>query len=534
MYKLSTRFFLAVAIVCLSLLATGCSSLVKQEQSVISGFYTLDSHTTIGQTLLGRYDGLQGVSIYLQPENAGPGIIHLFVQTSPDTNQSLAQAFISSKDVSRPGYYAFQFSPIEHTTLQDLFIQVSYTGDGSVQLGAAGGTAYLNGALYQNSIAQNAQMAFFLDYSALIAALGLFKEGLWWALYLLMAVFLFVLPGWALLSGLWSSWNKLHWTERLGLAAGASLPLYPAFMLWMSLLGIRLGALYAWLPPVAGGAFLLWKNMRAFKSRPHQKRQARNFISSGSFTWADLAFLVLVGLVILVRFWEVRSLEIPMWGDSYQHTVIAQLLVDNKGLFSSWQPYAEAQTFSYHFGFHNLAAVFHWLSGLTLPQSTLWTGQILNILAVISLAPLANRLGRNRWAGAATILLAGLLFQMPNFYTNWGRYTQLAGQVILATVVWLLWSYFEDKSHSWRALAALWLILSGLALTHYRVIIMAGLFFLAYWLINARRSNLRDLTQKTFLVGVGAFFIFLPWLLRAFSSNLVRWLTNMLGIQTQK
>ncbi|MFN2280805.1 MAG: hypothetical protein ACK2TZ_03005, partial [Anaerolineales bacterium] len=77
-------------------------------------------------------------------------------------------------------------------------------------------------------------------------------------------------------------------------------------------------------------------------------------------SWPRLALLFTIALIIAVRFWVIRSLDAPMWGDSYQHTMIAQLIVDHGGLFDSWQPYAEMTTFTYHFGFHSLVAVFHW------------------------------------------------------------------------------------------------------------------------------------------------------------------------------
>jgi hypothetical protein len=63
-----------------------------------------------------------------------------------------------------------------------------------------------------------------------------------------------------------------------------------------------------------------------------------------------LTFLI-VGLIVLTRFWPIRTLDTPMWGDSYQHSLIAQLLVDNLGLFQSWEPYADLLSFTYHYGF---------------------------------------------------------------------------------------------------------------------------------------------------------------------------------------
>ena len=332
--------------------------------------------------------------------------------------------------------------------------------------------------------------------------------------------------------------GTLQFFEKLGLAAGASLPIYPILMLWTNLVGLNSGKLYAWAPLSLSIVYLLWKTIRQHYQdrnlKPSKKFALSDLFHPNPSTWLNIALMLILAILILTRIWAIRSLEIPLWGDSYQHTVIAQLLVDNQGLFKSWQPYAENLTFSYHFGFHSLVAVFHWLSGLSLPISLLWTGQIINILAVISLFPLAKRVGGSQWAGVAAILAAGLLFQMPNFYTNWGRYTQLAGQVILASVAWLIWAYFEEEKSSIKAILLLCITLSGLALTHYRVTIMAGLFILAFWLLFTQRSNLRCLAQKSFLIGAGSVLIIFPWFMRTFYSNLFQWLRNMLSIQTQQ
>ena len=200
--------------------------------------------------------------------------------------------------------------------------------------------------------------------------------------------------------------------------------------------------------------------------------------------------------------------------------MIAQLLVDNKGLFNSWLPYAELRTFTYHFGFHTLVAVFHWLTGLSLPAATLWTGQIINILAIVTLVPLANRLGRSRWAGVVSVLVAGLLSTMPQFYLNWGRYTQLTGQVILPVAVVLSFVYLEQRPTDRRLVAVLALILGGLALSHYRITIFAALFYIAYFLLRARRDGARSLTLKIAWIGLGAIALCLPWLVHLSSGGI--------------
>ena len=42
-----------------------------------------------------------------------------------------------------------------------------------------------------------------------------------------------------------------------------------------------------------------------------------------------------------------------------------------------------------------------------MPKAVLWIGQLLNILAVMVLYPMAIKVGRNRWAGVVAVLVAG-------------------------------------------------------------------------------------------------------------------------------
>jgi len=332
-------------------------------------------------------------------------------------------------------------------------------------------------------------------------------------------------------------WGGIKWREKLGLSAGLSLALYPLLLLWTDIIGLHLGAIYAWLPPLAGLGIILWRNRKRLSVRTFPHFNAFNL------PWADVAFIGIVALLVLTRFWAVRSLDVPMWGDSYQHTMIAQLLVDNGGLFNVWLPYAELQTLTYHFGFHTAVAAFHWLSGLDMPQAVLWTGQLLNVLAVIALYPLATRLGGNRWAGVGTVLVAGLLSPMPMYYVNWGRYTQLAGQVILPGAIYLILATLEAESRriessvltgpNWfiklrhripfdpGQMALTWVVLGGLALTHYRILIFAILFFAAFFVLRVRRETWIALLARTFWIGIGAGLLFLPWFIHTFAGKIM-------------
>ncbi|MCK5430610.1 MAG: hypothetical protein KAI94_14120, partial [Anaerolineales bacterium] len=165
-----------------------------------------------------------------------------------------------------------------------------------------------------------------------------------------------------------------------------------------------------------------------------------------------------------------------------------------------------------------------------MPQAVLWTGQILNGLAVFSLYPLAVRVGRTRWAGIIALLVAGLLLSMPMFYVNWGRYTQLTGLIILASFAYIAWVMLTGKSKKPGIGILLGMILAGLALTHYRILLLALLFFPAFLIIFAREFGWKSILSRSLISGLLAGLLFLPWFIHVFAGKIIRIFSHQLTI----
>ena len=542
---LSTMRRLTALLFLLSLAA--CAPIVKdgQHDGGFSNEIILQEGRTIGQTLVAHDCGLQGMEIFLRPQITGTGEIQLHLRSDSQTSTDLAVSALPMQSITRPSRVRFTFPTQNDSCQKYYYLLLEFQGTGGVGVKTAPGDTYLDGALYQNGSPLDAQMTFRMIYEPSQLILGQLAQVRNWLGILGVAVFLFVLPGWALLALLWSGWDALVWGEKLGLASGMSLAIYPLLFLWTDIIGLHLGLLYAWLPALAGLGVILWRNrnyinIKTFKSLNVQR-----------LNWADITLIILLAILIFTRFWVIRSLDVPMWGDSYQHTMIAQLMVDHGGLFNSWLPYAELQTFTYHFGFHTAVAVFHWISGLAVPQAVLWTGQIINVLAVIVLYPLAIRVGGNRWAGVGAVLVAGLLSPMPMYYVNWGRYTQLAGQVILSAAIYLVWVILEASLHrveasvvgegvkwfKWRhripfktgQMVLAWLILGGLALTHYRILIFMIFFFVVFFILHVKRKTWLILLVQIFWIGTGAGLLFLPWFMHTFAGKIMLTLSTQLS-----
>ncbi len=331
-------------------------------------------------------------------------------------------------------------------------------------------------------------------------------------------VALVVLPGLTLLVWLVPR-LEIDWFGRLILSTGLSLALFPLMFLWLRVAGpVRVGAVLVYCLLAASALLSTWGLWR------HRKWHNGHERLPGYFGWLALALTL---LAVGVRLWAIKGLTIPSWADSYHHTMIAQLIVDNGGLFDSWQPYAPLESLNYHFGFHTTVALFHWLTGTNLPGSVLFVGQIINALAALAIYPLAVRLTKDWRAGLLASFVAAMLTPHPAYFVNWGRYTQLAGQVILPLALWLTWE-LVDHRWNWQRLFLAALAVAGLGLTHYRVVLMYVLIGLAWWLVYVlgdadRRRQWPASVAKLAATGATAILMILPWLVHlAFSRLLVQ------------
>jgi hypothetical protein len=369
-----------------------------------------------------------------------------------------------------------------------------------------------------------------------VLAIWLFGDGqqLLWAstamfgapLIVLALLAMFLLPGLALQRLLWPT--TLAPAERWPLALGLSCALLPLLLLAGEPLGLR------WNAPLGWGFLALCALVLAWPRPGERWLNSWRGLASWRPDRQHLALLVISAAAVIARLYAVRDLPVGLWGDSYHHTMIAQLLVDHGGLFSSWQPYAPLKTFTYHYGFHSLVAWLHWLSGAPVTRGLLIIGQLQSALTVPLIYLLTLRLlGRPR-AALWAALLVGFVSLMPAFYVNWGRYTQLAGQTILpaACVAWMaLLDAATDRSmrrnQLLRLVALVALVTAGLTLTHYRVAVFLACFVAGYgvYLLCStwrRPLALVKLAGLGFAAGILAVLLVLPWLLRLREGALLR------------
>lgn len=519
--RLGAAFWCSVA-----LLFTGCGApLIEPGQpSASQGSLRLSAVSPVGQSFMAYQGGLQGVELRLAPQlgDAPSGKISFQLRRRADAPDILASGTLDGSRVTGESVRV-DFLPQSAARLQDFFLSLRYEGSGGYDLQTGPASAYPNGAAYLDGKPQESQLSFRLLHDPLLAALGMAELFGQWLLYGAAAAALLVLPGLALLLSLPAASRAGTGTPDLAfLAPSLSAGVYPLLIMFTGLLGLRLGPLYAWIP---AGLSILILAPRAWRSRSLTMARLKS-----RWKWPSLHQVILAGVIVLIvfsRLWPIRALEAPMWRDSYQHSVLTQLLLERGGLFDDWKPYADMLTLTYHIGFHSVSAAFGWMTGQSGAQSVLWMGQFLNIAAVLVLYPVARKMTRSPWAGTIALAFAGLVSVHPGFYVNWGRYTQLAGQVVLPGLIWLIWTTIESSRErpNGRNLAVLvglaGLAWAGLALSHYRILILAVVFMAVaipagLLLLKLNRTGILALAAGSALGAV----LFLPWFLRSFGGNI--------------
>jgi hypothetical protein len=522
------RAGLPFALLLLLLSLPGCTHWIDTVSvSADAQTYEVYGSRVMGQAFVCRHAGLDGISVLLSARESSRDLV-LHLRASPDSETDIATATLSPLQGTGPAFYHFAFPVQDDVNGRSFFLLIESPAspeDGSLLVPY---TVQENSdhALYLGDESSPGYISFQLHYNSLYILKDLGRQAVThglnalWLLFL--TVLLLLLPGgaavvWLLPEG--------EWIERLIMAAGISVALN-ALLVYATMTGLRLGPGAIRVFVALCSASILAKWGLEWKSGKRWRISLGDAWSSVKRDPSPLVLLLAFALVLIVRLFVVRDLVAPMWGDSYQHTMIVQLLADHGGLFESWEPYAPLITLTYHFGFHANVVTFHWLSGDPILHSVIWMGQILNALAVLMLYPIAVKVsGGNRWAGVIAVLLAGLLSHMPMYYVNWGRYTQLAGQVVLPALAWLAWLMIERRKWDWRLTVLTALTGTGLGIIHYRVFLLYGVFLVALGVVAVvhNRKQWRQIglfaTQHAASLGL-MLALFLPWGLNVFRARI--------------
>ncbi|MHB1448181.1 MAG: DUF6541 family protein [Bellilinea sp.] len=338
------------------------------------------------------------------------------------------------------------------------------------------------------------------------------------ATFSLAALLILLLPGAAL--RVWSP-GRCGFLSRLADSIGLSVALTAITALIGFLVGLRFTrplviGLYVFCALVLTVG-LVWRAIRPG--------------SQLSFSWKG-ALVGVLGLAALIglaawRLYQARELLLPAWVDSVHHTLIVRVIMENGGLPATLDPYLPAE-FSYHYGFHVLAALFAGLARVEPAVALLWFGQILNALIALSVYRLAMEVWNDWRRAVLAALLVGFGLHMPAYYLTWGRYTLITGLLLLPLAMAALLRVSRQPTDRLSVFAVV-LLTAGVALSHYTTLLLLGFFtiiLLAGHLLQSRLPDESEVQPRRWqvvwpvaLTALAGVLLAAPWLVRVWQQS---------------
>lgn len=333
-----------------------------------------------------------------------------------------------------------------------------------------------------------------------------------------------------------------RFSTRCAIGFAVGFAFWPLVLLWTTTIGFQLSSVVGWWILFGVGALSVillascGREWRLPLRHLHRLRRQRSNSPANADTpsidplaykdpyrkilqniaWA-LCTLLLFAFTLWTRHQHIATLVIPNWVDSVHHTLIVRLLAERGYIPDTFAPFMPSGEFLYHWGYHAVMAWGAWLRGSLDPfeisQHLLLTGQALSMVAVFMLYVSGRWLFNSRRAGVFVAILGGLVSWFPAYYVSWGRYTHLAGVLLMAPLCYGLWRCHTSKVNAWGWIVVTSLISAGLLLTHVRVTVFVGLWAVALAVCMLWRKEWRTLTRWA-LSALGALLLTAPWLWR--------------------
>ena len=233
---------------------------------------------------------------------------------------------------------------------------------------------------------------------------------------------------------------------------------------------------------------------------------------------------LILALAFATRWSHIRNLQFPPWVDGLHHGAIIRVLMSKGAIPATLDPVVPGASLEYHWGYHATLAFLGWLVGVDspveIPRLMLISGQALNALSVVMLYAAGRVLLKSREGALTTAALGALVSFFPAYYLSWGRYTHLAGTLVLAPLVIVLWSMHDGRRLRAKSIVGAVLTL-GLVLIHVRIAFFAGLFALVLAARLVQRRQWRTIALWAAIAAVAGVLV-APWLLRLSGSEHVR------------
>ena len=279
---------------------------------------------------------------------------------------------------------------------------------------------------------------------------------------------------------------------RFGIAIAIGLSAWPLAWLWLTILRGRWTTESLWVVLIIGWSIALWRRRNQSWSLPSLSKNAHLFL--------------LFAITLLTRLLAVRQLAAPPWADGVRHGVITAVMVESGRFLQGYGDYLPiTSTPLYHFGYHALAATLILLGKLSLPQTLLITGQLLQTLLPFTAYAGIVLITRRRLAGWVAAFLIALPLFFPGYYLSWGRLTQLTAMTVMPILLALTWQLAQSPPHPKDRpnLLITALCAAGLFLIHFRVFLLYIPFAVVVWLWHKGRGT-RSLALCALLAIVAA------------------------------
>lgn len=495
----------------------------------------LQEGQSMGQTFVSRRSRLNSVQLWLrlvERDSQDGGTLTLDVRHTLEDSQPLVSIPVSFNTLENNFPITIPIPPQDDPPDQGYFITLR-TNDGLIHVLGRDEDSYPKGNAFINDKLMDMDMSFRLSYDYDVGAILVDLRNSFSRIWLIIPILLTLwLPGYFLTSIL--NPNKLQkeesmfdWGEKTAISIGLSIAIMPVLLLWATTFGIKINRNTIFVFSSLLILITLWRYR--FNIIQFIQRWKIPFKPANKYT-LSLAVIFLFSLG--VRFVMVRDLAAPAWVDSVHHAVITRLIIESGSIPGSYAPYINNQTASYHPGFHSNLAFFSFLSGFEIPEGMLVYGQILNAVSIFAAYLFTTILIKDRTAGVIAALVTGVITPMPAYYTSWGRYTQLAGTLILPVALALIFKLIQTEvditkrsylrgliRENWGTFLLASIACAGLLLTHYRVSAFLACLLFAYQLTNLVRSVTDPGRWKGILrdfiiiatVGTIAILLTLPW-----------------------
>ncbi len=307
--------------------------------------------------------------------------------------------------------------------------------------------------------------------------------------------------------------------SRVALSVAFALVFWPVLFIWLHLFRFQMGreavlsvAVLGWL-----FAFVVWR-----RGRPRISADQRFRLGYfGLFFWGILALSTAANL------WVVRDLVAAPGSDGFHHTFFTEEILARGGIPDDLLPLTAVASFSYHFGFHVVAAVIAWLSGVSPVYVVLLLGQILKPVAALTTAFWMGSFFHSTERSARISMLAAaavvaILAVFPAYYINWGRKTQLTGMVLLPVLWFMAWQWGKSRLAP-KHLPYVALLAAGLSMTHIRIFLAGMLGVLLIVALNSgrfvRKLSPGQIGSRLVLGGGLGVVAVTPWLVHVWRSR---------------